>query len=259
MCISNANSCSAWETYTKSKPWTLPPGDGVKTVYVWFQDRVGNTNVTPFTGQITLDTVPPTNPTAVTSSSHTLSVWSKDRTIDMTWSGATDDRSGVYGYSIKWDRLPNTLPDTTSDTTSTKKTSSSLSDGNNHYFHIRTRDRAGNWSGRAVYMGPFFIDGTSPVNGTLTAAAGNAQVSLSWSGFSDPMSGLATTNTYKLVFSTSGTPSSRCTNGTQIFFGTGTSFVHNSLPSGIPLYYRLCAFDNAGNASTGAAASAIPQ
>jgi len=259
MCISNTTSCSTWEAYSKSKNWSLPSGDGTKTVYIWFKDRVGNTNVTPFTDQITLDTVPPTNPTTVTSSSHTLSVWSKDRTVDMIWSGATDDRSGVYGYSLKWDRLPSTLPDTTSDTTSTKKTSSSLSDGNNHYFHIRTRDKAGNWTSGAVHLGPFFIDGTAPVNGVLNAAAGNAQVSLNWSGFSDALTGLATANTYKLVFRTSGNPSSKCTNGTQIFFGTGTSFVHSGLINGTTYYYRLCAFDNVGNVSTGATASAIPQ
>ncbi len=38
MCISNTQSCITWESYTSSKSWTLPAGDGTKTVYVWYQD-----------------------------------------------------------------------------------------------------------------------------------------------------------------------------------------------------------------------------
>jgi hypothetical protein len=34
MCISNTQSCLTWESYTSSKSWMLPAGDGTKTVYV---------------------------------------------------------------------------------------------------------------------------------------------------------------------------------------------------------------------------------
>ncbi len=257
MCISNTNSCSVWEPYKSSKSWTLTSGNGTKMVYAWFKDKMGNSNTSPFSDSIVLDTIAPSNPTTVNSTSHTTSVWSKDRTVDMSWFGATDSGSGVWGYSIVWDRSPSTVPDGKIETTGTKRTNS-LVDGNNHYFHIRTIDKAGNPASGAVPKGPFFIDGTPPTDGTLNATAGSGQVSLSWTPTSDAMSGLATTNTYKLVFSTSGTPSSKCTNGAQIFLGTGTSFVHNSLPSGTPHYYRVCAFDKAGNVSTGATRSATP-
>ena len=40
--------------------FTLSPGDGPKTVYVWFKDRANNFNTAAVTDQITLDTTPPT-------------------------------------------------------------------------------------------------------------------------------------------------------------------------------------------------------
>ncbi|MEK9137674.1 MAG: chitobiase/beta-hexosaminidase C-terminal domain-containing protein, partial [Bacteroidota bacterium] len=76
-----------------------------------------------------------------------------------------------------------------------------------------------------------------------------------WSGFSDSTSGI---NSYKVVYSTSNAPSS-CSNGTQIYSSTGTSYTHASLSSGTTYYYRICAVDNAGNTSTGATASATTQ
>ena len=35
MCISNTSSCSSWEPYATTKTWTLPCGDGKKTVYAF--------------------------------------------------------------------------------------------------------------------------------------------------------------------------------------------------------------------------------
>lgn len=260
VCVTNTNaSCSAWRAYATTLAWTLSAGDGTKTVYVWARDRVGNVTPNPFTDQIALDTTGPTNPTTVTSTSHTPGVWSPDRTVDMKWSGATDQTSGVSGYSISWTTSPTTLPDAKADTTSTQKTSPSLPEASNHYFHLRTQDAAGNWAAAAVHQGPFMIDRTSPVNGTLTATPGSRQVSLAWSSFSDAMSGLAPANTYRLVVSTAGNPGSTCSSGTEIFRGTATAFTHTDLATGTTYYYRVCAVDEAGNVSTGTTRSAIAQ
>ncbi len=109
------------------------------------------------------DTAPPTNPT-VTSPSHTVSTWSNDNTVDVRWSGATDNVA-VAGYSILWDTNPATVPDTTIDvvhsTDPHSATSPALASGNSHYFHLRTGDTAGNWTS-TVHLGPFFIDTTEP-------------------------------------------------------------------------------------------------
>ena len=259
MCISNVSSCSAWGPFAKTKAWTLTSGDGVKTVYAWFRDRVGNSTASAAQDQITLDSTAPANPTTVTSSSHGVETWSADRTIAIHWAGATDGGSGIAGYSLKWDRTASTIPDAVADTTGVTATSPSLPNGSNHFVHLRTVDQAGNWTGNAVHLGPFFVDRTPPVNGTLAATPGNARVSLSWTRFSDATSGLAATDTYKLVYGTSAYPGTRCTNGTPIFVGTATQFEHQNLAPGTRYYYRLCALDKAGNVSTGARRTAIPQ
>jgi len=54
MCISNTAVCSAWETYSTSKTWTLSDGDGEKTVHVCYRDTFGNSNLSPFTASIVL-------------------------------------------------------------------------------------------------------------------------------------------------------------------------------------------------------------
>ena len=59
MCISNSAACGAWETYATSRAWDLEPGDGVKTVYVWYKDGKGNSTAQPYSAAITLDTTRP--------------------------------------------------------------------------------------------------------------------------------------------------------------------------------------------------------
>jgi hypothetical protein len=60
MQFSNDSSAwSAWENYAINKSYTLPTGDGVKTVYVRFKDATRALSQA-FSDTITLDTTPPT-------------------------------------------------------------------------------------------------------------------------------------------------------------------------------------------------------
>jgi ABC-type transport system substrate-binding protein len=103
-----------------------------------------------------LDTQAPTDP-SVRSTSHTLGAASRDRTVDVTWSGATDNQSGVDGFSFLWDNETATLPDSVKEAeeATTGTTSPALANGR-WWFHLRTRDNAGNWSSTR-HLGPFVI------------------------------------------------------------------------------------------------------
>jgi thermitase len=110
------------------------------------------------------DPNPPTNPT-LSSSSHTVNATSANRRIVITWpalgqsGGATDDRSGVAGFSWTFSQSENTVPDTTVDSpAATTTVSSPLLEDGSWWFHLRTRDNAGNWSA-PVHIGPFPIAG----------------------------------------------------------------------------------------------------
>jgi hypothetical protein len=113
------------------------------------------------------DITPPSNPTTW-SSSHKLREWSSDNTIEVSWSGATDDLSGVYGYSCVWDTSPSTTPDEIVDQTTTFCVSPPLSTGSSWYFHLRTVDKDGNWNPSALHIGPFYIDITPPNTPSLS-------------------------------------------------------------------------------------------
>jgi hypothetical protein len=118
--------------------------------------------------------------------------------------------------------------------------------------YARFKDAAGNWS--APVSDTIIYDKTVPTNGTVTATANAGSIDLTWTGFSDALSGIAS---YKLVYSTTASPSSSCSTGTVLYTGTATTFNHPGALTGTTYYYRVCATDNAGNVSTGAIKSIV--
>jgi uncharacterized delta-60 repeat protein len=113
------------------------------------------------------DTAPPANPT-LSSPSHSVGVWSNDQTVDASLAGGSDDYTGTDGYSLIWDTAAGTVPDTAKDLGATAITapSPSLPDGASHYLHLRTVDKAGNWSS-PLHFGPFPIDTVAPTRATV--------------------------------------------------------------------------------------------
>ena len=97
------------------------------------------------------------------SASHQLGVWSNNNVIDVQWEPQTEDVAGLAGYSILWDTSRNSYPNSEKDVLPavTSLRSDPLPDSDSNYFHIRSVDRAGNWS-TAVHLGPFYIDTTEP-------------------------------------------------------------------------------------------------
>jgi hypothetical protein len=78
-------------TFSATVPFMLSNGDGIKSVYVWYKDAVGNVS-TSAASQITLDTVPP--------SDGLLTATPGDTQLTLSWSGFSDAGSGIVGYTL---------------------------------------------------------------------------------------------------------------------------------------------------------------
>jgi len=164
-------------------------------------DRSGNWNAgQAVAGPYKIDTVDPSLVSNLVSSTHTPGVWSNVGTIVWTWTAATDDRSGVAGYSRNVSMGAPGLPDTIQDLGLVTTDSTTLaSNASGRWFNIRTVDQAGNWTDTAANAGPFLIDVTAPSGPTnlfsSTHVPGTwAQVptiTVHWTSASDPHSGLA--------------------------------------------------------------------
>lgn len=212
------------------------------------EDVAGNTNnaSTSTENSVTYDTTDPTDPTP-SSSSHTVSVWDNDNTIDIQISGASDAGSGVDGFEIEWDKSASWAPSETKEQEETWSgaTFTATSDGD-WYFHIATVDNAGNWTS-TQHLGPFQIDTTPPSVPTGLDPSNSSYTSdtspiLSWAASTDSGSGIRTTGAYRIVVTG---PVNRDT------YVSDTDY--NPTLSEGTFTWKLYARDNAGNSSSYAA------
>jgi len=161
------------------------------------------------TGAFTFDNIPPSDPTNVQSTGHTIGTWSANNIIDVIWTDSTDAGSGLDDYSILWDNSAASIPDAVKDIEEGVQaaTSAALADGNNHYFHIRSVDNVGNWQS-TVHLGPFFIDTTPPTDpSNVQSTSHNAgwwsddnTIDVTWTDATDAGSGL---DGYSVLWDTS--------------------------------------------------------
>jgi hypothetical protein len=132
----DGSSWSGWEAYASSKAWTLPSGDGSKTVYVQYRDHLGQVSST-YSDTITLDTTPPsssaTSPASTTSDSFVVS-----------WSG-TDNLSGIATYDVQY-RVGSSgsWSSWLSGVSESSAVFGPASPGQTYYFQVRATDNAGN-------------------------------------------------------------------------------------------------------------------
>jgi hypothetical protein len=231
----------------------VPNGEAA---YVFYRDRGGLNNWGQVKKLFMPDSTPPTNPTSLTSPSHAVNAWSKDTTVDVTWSGASDTGSGLDGYSILWDKAASTVPDAIKDVEETvsARTGPALTNGS-WYFHIRAVDNAGNWAAGAAHLGPFKIDTLAPTNPThLTSPSHTVNmwsnddtIAVAWSGAAD--TGGSGVDGYSVLWDTSGTG---VPDAGKDLEETASSTTSSALPSG-NWYFHIRAIDNAGNTAAGAA------
>jgi subtilisin family serine protease len=90
------------------------------------------------------------------------------------------------------------------------------------------------------------VDGTAPVDGTLTGTANVLSVDFNWSDFSDAGSGLYS---YRLLLG-SAAIAAGCGTGTVVYEGPNTSFSKTFASAGT-IFARVCAKDALGNMSAG--------
>ncbi|KKQ11844.1 MAG: Fibronectin type III domain-containing protein [candidate division WS6 bacterium GW2011_GWC2_36_7] len=202
------------------------PGIGIADSFIW-------------------DNEDPIDP-AVSSTSHT-SAPNRDRTIDMVFSGANDELSGVAGYFYSFTHAPETpsigffnwLP-----ADATHITSRSLSDGT-WYFNIRTVDKVGNITS-TTHSIPFIIDTTAPTTPSIVSPTSeqyfkSTPILNDWTNATD-VSGIAS---YKVEYvyddghTFPGAP-----------YRTTTASQRNHIPNSNEqggVSFRVQAFDNAGN------------
>jgi hypothetical protein len=132
MCISNTGTCTAWGPYAAARSWILTAGDGMKTVNVWFRDRWGNANPTPYSDQILLDTKAPVN--------GTLTPVPGDRHVVLNWPGFTDAGTGIAGYKLVFSAV--SAPTTCStgtvlyNGTDTTYTHTNLTNGTTYFYRV---------------------------------------------------------------------------------------------------------------------------
>lgn len=138
-----------WETPSQSKTWTLPYGEGTKTVYCQIKDNAGLTSTT-FSDTIILDTTPPT--IATTTPIHGSET--RSSTLTVAWTGS-DETSGISKYEIRLDG--GTWTDLETDTT---YTFTGLADGT-HTVDVKATDKAGNTKHETIS----FTVNTSPLLG----------------------------------------------------------------------------------------------
>ena len=174
-----AYNAAGWQTCTTTvgaTPFTLSSGDGVKTLYAFAQDSVGNVSSASSSLTITLDqTAPSLSLTSFTGGQVVSGLTSQS----VTWSAA-DATSGLSANSAKievstdggssWTTLA-------SSQTTSGPYSWAASNGNGSSYRIRVSvsDNAGNLS-TAVSLSDFTVDSVAPVltSGQMTLNGGAA-------------------------------------------------------------------------------------
>jgi hypothetical protein len=177
----DAVNFSAWQPFALTAPFTLPAGDGTKTVFVQFRNGAGAVSAT-MSDSIILDTVAPSAPgvPGKTFSLNTTLPLSATGPIPVTilWTAATDSLSGIRSYEL--DQSVNGGAWTIAIMTTSLGVVRQLTPAALYQFRVRAFDRAGN-AGPFTYGTAFHTAGfqdsapkvtysTSPAWTTLTDA-----------------------------------------------------------------------------------------
>jgi hypothetical protein len=133
-----------WEPYLPTRPWTLTPGDGTKTVYILFRDAVGKVSAS-YSDSIVLDTTAPSQPTAPTDAG----AYTTNTSVVFNWTAATDTGSGLAGYDCQIGTTAGGSDVFGGSFGNVLSKTMSGSHSSRYYCRVRATDKAGNvgeWS-----------------------------------------------------------------------------------------------------------------
>jgi hypothetical protein len=127
-------------------------------------DKSGNWNASfASVGPFRIDTTNPGAATGLSSSTHQVNVQNCSTSVTVNWNAASDSGgSGVGGYLGVWNTSPATVPIGIANIAAgaTSFNANIGSSTSARYFHLRTRDNAGNW-GATAHFGPIYANASS--------------------------------------------------------------------------------------------------
>ena len=200
MKVSNTNNFSsiAAEAYNTVKSWVLSTGDGLKTVYAWFKDTVGNWNTSSYSDSITLDTTFPTISNILSSNITTNSANISFTTNEQTTSYIE------YGLTTSYGSQTQTISNLSSFTLQI----TGLSDNTTYHYRITSIDSANNTSqstNQTLTTQQAVIPDTTPPSNIANLSSSNitqTSVNLSWTSPGDDNNN-GTASEYDIRYSTS--------------------------------------------------------
>ena len=179
--------------------------------------------------------------------------WTNQNNIQFNWSGydpvSSGVSSGIEAYSYILDSIENTIPDEIPEgnlenlSSETTHTYSYVSDGI-HYFHVRAKDRAGNWGLTKHYVVKVdTIPPTAPYMHNPNVTASSSSILFSWNESTDPTLYGNSSGVYRYLINIT------YTNGTEVVsdWVYGLSYNFTSAQNGITYHASVKAQDYAGN------------
>jgi len=154
------NSASGSSATSTGESNSYDPGtlSGTDTYYLRARslDNAGNYSDWWTVMSYEYDETAPSVVSSLQSTSHSLSTWTNDATIDIDWVSATD-ANGVSGHYYLLDTATNTAingDETFLAAPTVAFSNYSLAEGNAHYVHVAGIDVANN-IGSTIHLGPF--------------------------------------------------------------------------------------------------------
>jgi hypothetical protein len=134
--------------YSPTVPWVLPAGDGRRSVYVQWRDRLANISAIS-TASIVVDTVVPTSAMGASSITKPAMTSSTAVLVHLAWAGS-DARTGVASFRLLRSIDGGAFALLAQYSGTTTSVSTYFTAGHRYQFEVEAVDRAGNVGSPAV-------------------------------------------------------------------------------------------------------------